>query len=129
MTIYTHDPRITTQDYWPQILRHSNDPVVRVGALLILSDGREFSGANSIDWDAGLASMEWVWKLNRDVGRGLVRHAETSAILKSIDLGVTNFLGATLIVSLSPCDNCRKLIEACGIGEVYFGEIYVPSGR
>lgn len=129
MTSYTHDPRISEADYWPQILRHSNDPLVRVGALLILLDGREFSGANSIDWDAGLASMEWVWKLNRDVGRGLVRHAENSAILKAVDLGITNFLGATLIVSLEPCQSCRNLIEACKIPEVFYGERYVSSGR
>lgn len=124
MTVYIHDPRCLESVEWSTILSRSNDPVRRVGSLLILSDGREFPGANRIEWIAGMAHTEWVWQLNRDVGRGLVRHAEVDSIFKAIDLGITNFLGATLITTLAPCVTCTKLIEACGIKECYYGEEY-----
>lgn len=124
MTTYTHDPRLLESVPWEPILARSNDPIRRVGALLILSDGREFPGTNRIEWQAGMAHMEWLWKMNRNVGRGLVRHAEVDSIFAAVDLGVTNFLGATLIVTLSPCQPCRNLIEACGIMDVFYGEEY-----
>lgn len=124
MTTYTHSPQCLDSVQWDPILATSNDPVRRVGALLILSDGREFTGANRIPWEWNLAHLDWVWKMNRDVGRGLVQHAEVVAIRAAVEQGVTNFLGATLIVTLSPCSVCRKLIDACQIGEVVYGEEY-----
>lgn len=121
MTKYTFDPRCMDSVDWSHIYRLSNDPVKKVGAVLAMGNGKEYFGANHVPWTHNLANMEWVWKLNRDVGRGLVIHAEAHAILRAIEQGETNFLGSTLIVSLEPCFRCKSLIEACGISEVYYG--------
>lgn len=124
-TVYYHSPASIESADWSWIYRTSNDPKVQVGAILHLSDHREFYGSNRIDWAPNnLVDMRHVWLENRNIARGLVTHAEISAIKLALEAGVLNFAGSTLIVTLSPCENCRRLIEAVGIPEVYYAEVY-----
>ncbi|WP_082294995.1 deoxycytidylate deaminase [Sporosarcina ureilytica] len=45
-------------------------------------------------------------------------HAETNAILATND--IDDLQGATVYVTLEPCDNCTKLLNQCGIKKVIY---------
>lgn len=50
-------------------------------------------------------------------------HAEQNCLASAARNGVSTE-GCTLIVSISPCTACAKLIIACGIKEVYYMQPY-----
>ncbi len=52
-----------------------------------------------------------------------VLHAEANAILKCAKHG-TSCEGATLYITLSPCQDCAKLIHQAGIKEVIYEDEY-----
>ena len=52
-----------------------------------------------------------------------VLHAEANAILKCAKHG-TSCEGATLYITLSPCQDCAKLIHQAGIREVIYEDEY-----
>jgi deoxycytidylate deaminase len=126
---YYYDPRLLESFDWSYVYRNCNDPVRKVGAILHLSSHEEFYGTNHILWDRKMQHDEWFWKMNRDIARSLVTHAEAHAIFQAIDAGITNFAGSVLISTLEPCVRCRELIQSVGIPDVFFGEVYEQSGR
>lgn len=52
-----------------------------------------------------------------------VLHAEANAILK-VAASTQSCKGATLYITLSPCQNCSKLIHQAGIIRVVFSKAY-----
>lgn len=50
-------------------------------------------------------------------------HAEANAIAFAARQGISTD-GAILLVGVSPCEGCARLIIAAGISEVYFREAY-----
>ena len=58
-----------------------------------------------------------------------VTHAEANALAFSARQGISTD-GATLFVTVSPCDVCARLLIAAGIREVVYDEEYRdPAGR
>ena len=55
-----------------------------------------------------------------------VLHAEANAILK-VAASTQSCKGATLYISLSPCQQCSKLIHQAGIKRVVYAEAYKDS--
>jgi dCMP deaminase len=53
-----------------------------------------------------------------------VLHAESNALLKLSRNGGVGADGATLYVTMSPCEECAKLIRQAGISRVVFREAY-----
>jgi dCMP deaminase len=53
-----------------------------------------------------------------------VLHGESNAILKLARNGSRSAEGATLYVTMSPCEDCAKLIIQAGIKRVVFRELY-----
>ena len=90
----------------------------QVGALIvknrmIISDG--FNGTPSgFDNCCEDENGETRWE---------VLHAEANAILK-VASSTQSSAGATLYITLSPCQNCSKLIHQAGIQRVVYSEQY-----
>ena len=90
----------------------------QVGALIvknrmIISDG--FNGVPSgFDNCCEDENGETRWE---------VLHAEANAILK-VASSTQSSVGATLYITLSPCQNCSKLIHQAGIQRVVYSEQY-----
>ncbi len=55
-----------------------------------------------------------------------VLHAEANAILK-VAASTQSCKGATLYITLSPCQQCSKLIHQAGIKRVVYAEAYKDS--
>jgi dCMP deaminase len=55
-----------------------------------------------------------------------VLHAEANAILK-VAASTQSCEGATLYITLSPCQNCSKLIHQAGIVRVVYSKAYKDS--
>ncbi|WBX78510.1 dCMP deaminase family protein [Tenacibaculum ovolyticum] len=55
-----------------------------------------------------------------------VLHAEANAILK-VAASTQSCKGATLYISLSPCQQCSKLIHQAGIKRIVYAEAYKDS--
>lgn len=55
-----------------------------------------------------------------------VLHAEANAILK-VAASTQSCTGATLYITLSPCQQCSKLIHQAGIKRVVYAEAYKDS--
>jgi len=60
--------------------------------------------------------------------RWIVLHAESNAIVK-VAKSTSSSDGATMYTTLSPCDECSKLIVQAGIKRVVFDEIYEGSTK
>jgi dCMP deaminase len=55
-----------------------------------------------------------------------VLHAESNAIVK-VAKSTSSSDGATMYTTLSPCDECSKLIVQAGIKRIVFDEVYEGS--
>lgn len=103
-------------------LKKSNDPIRQVDAFLVVGE-TIYVGVNEIP---EIAINNSIWG-NREAVRILATHAEVNAVRAALADGVTDFSQATLYVSLQPCDQCMRMIQAIGIGQVYYNEDYIPS--
>ena len=57
----------------------------------------------------------------------LVMHAELNALMK-LCRSTQSSAGATMYITLSPCEHCAKLIIQAGIKRVVYGEQYRDTG-
>jgi dCMP deaminase len=89
----------------------------KVGAVLV-KDGNVIS----FGYNGTPAGMDNTCEEN-DVTKDEVIHAEMNAILKAAKSG-NAVDGSTLYLSLSPCQNCCKLIIQSGISRVVYLEGY-----
>lgn len=96
----------------------SKDPGTQVGACLVNPDKRIVGiGYNGLP--SGLVDDDFSWAREGeylDTKYPYVVHAEANAILNA----TTNLKGATLYVTLFPCNECMKLIIQSGIKEIVY---------
>lgn len=97
----------------------SKDPKMQVGAVLVsVKDNRIIStGYNSVK--AGVNDLEIDWA-NRDRIKDIVVHAETNAILYA----QSKFEDSILYTTLSPCNDCLKLLSATKIKKIIYDNEY-----
>ena len=96
----------------------SKDPHTQVGACIVGSDHKILSiGYNG--FPRGCSDDEFPWDREGEEGEtkySYVTHGELNAILNYQG----SLEGATLYVSLFPCNECAKAIIQCGICEVVY---------
>lgn len=98
----------------------SKDPNTQVGACIVNNDKRIVGiGYNGLP--SGLSDDQFPWDNNDqndilNAKYAYVVHAEANAILNA----TTNLKGATLYVTLFPCNECSKLIVQSGITELVY---------
>ena len=101
----------------------SKDPSTKVGACIV-NEQKRIIGIGYNGFPYGCNDDEFPWEREGDYldcKYPYVVHAEPNAILNS----TTSLQGATLYVTLFPCNECAKLIIQSGIKEiVYMGDKY-----
>ena len=101
----------------------------KTGAVIVLDnqtlDNQTISdGYNGMPAGASDDCCEYTNGLGELVTKPEVLHAEANAILKLAAAGGRGTAGATLYCTLSPCQECAKLILQAKIKEVYYHEDY-----
>jgi dCMP deaminase len=106
--------------------KRSKDPTTKVGACIVNTKKR-IVGIGYNGFPCGCDDDTFPWGREGtflDTKYAYVVHAEPNAILNSTE----NLSGATLFVTLFPCNECAKLIIQSGIKEiVYLSDKYVGS--
>ena len=108
----------------------------KTGAIIvkdrqIISDGYNGMPAGTKDDCCELKNSngEFVKADGELITNPLVLHAESNALMKLVANGGTGSAGATLYCTLSPCQDCVKLILQAKIARVVYREIYrIPTG-
>ena len=98
--------------------KRSKDPNTKVGACLVNEDKR-IIGIGYNGFPRGCQDDEFPWGRDGnalDTKYPYVVHAEANAILNSNQ----NLKGATLYVSLFPCNECAKLVIQTGIKHIIY---------
>jgi len=98
----------------------------QVGALIVKGDQIISDGYNGMPPDTA-PEDEVCEMLNSDgtlSTKPEVIHAEANAILKIAANGGQSCEGATLYVTMSPCENCVSLIRRAKIKNVFYREQY-----
>ncbi len=99
----------------------SKDPNTQVGACIAGTDNRILSvGYNGTP--RGLADDEFPWGSSDDPlsdKHSYVIHAEANAVLNYRG-SLRDMDGATVYVTLFPCNECAKFLVQVGIGEVVY---------
>lgn len=103
-------------------LMKSNDPVRQVDAFLVAGE-TIYVGVNEIP---KITMDNPIWG-NREAVRILATHAEVNAVRAALAGGVKDFSQTVLYVTLHPCEQCMRMIQAIGISHVYYNEDYIPS--
>ena len=98
--------------------KRSKDPNTQVGCCLVSSDKKIIGiGYNGFPRSISDDTLPWervgAWL---DTKYPYVVHAEANAILNS----TRDLKGATLYVSLFPCNECAKLLIQSGVSEVVY---------
>ena len=103
--------------------KRSKDPSTKVGACIVNED-KKIVGIGYNGFPAGCSDDVFPWDREGDYLEckyPYVVHAEPNAILNS----TVPLKGATIYVTLFPCNECAKLIIQSGIKEiVYMGDKY-----
>lgn len=93
----------------------------KVGALLISPDGENII---SYGYNGTIKGFDNVCELeDGTTNNEIVLHAEANAIMKACRDGRSTE-GCSLIITLSPCVSCAKLILQSGITSIYYLEEY-----
>ncbi len=116
---------ISWDDFFMQVAlsasMRSKDPNTQVGACIAGLDHRILSvGYNGTP--RGLNDDEFPWDSSNDPlldKHSYVIHAEVNAILNYRG-SLQDMQGATVYVTLFPCNECAKLLVQSGIGEVVY---------
>ena len=99
----------------------SKDPSTKVGACIV-NDDKKIIGIGYNGFPFGCSDETFPWKKNNDDylenKYPYVVHAEPNAILNS----TTTLKGATMYVTLFPCNECAKLIIQSGIKHIVYLE-------
>ena len=104
--------------------QRSKDPNKQVGACIVSPD-RIILGIGYNGFPRGCADSKLPWAKKATSGGALatkypyVCHAEMNAVLNK---NAASVAGATLFVTMFPCNECSKLLIQAGIGEVVFYE-------
>ncbi|MCA9478091.1 MAG: AAA family ATPase [Nanoarchaeota archaeon] len=98
--------------------QRSKDPNTQVGACIVNSEKR-IVGIGYNGWPTGIKEDDLPWSREGsylETKYPYVVHAEKNAIANA----TTDLKGATIYVSLSPCNSCAQLIIQKGIKEVVY---------
>ncbi len=109
------------------VSQRSKDPSTQVGACIVSSDREILSvGYNRFPKSCGNGGLPWKRKGDfLDVKYTYIIHAEMCAI---IDSNKDKLDGATIYVTLAPCNECAKAIIQSGIKQVFFlGDKYTDT--
>ena len=111
------------------IARRSKDPNSQVGAVIVSNDDRILSiGYNG--FPNGVSDNEFPWERTaeheEDTKYMYVCHAELNAIL-NFRGDIKALTGATLYVTMFPCNECMKAIIQTGITKVIYLEDKYPT--
>lgn len=104
--------------------QRSKDPNKQVGACIVSPD-RIILGIGYNGFPRGCADSTLPWAKRSTSGGALatkypyVCHAEMNAVLNK---NAASVAGATMYVTMFPCNECSKLLIQAGIGEVVFYE-------
>jgi len=96
----------------------SKDPATQVGACIV-NDDKRIIGIGYNGFPRGISDDNFPWGKNGeflDTKYPYVVHAEPNAILNSTQ----SLMGATLYVTLFPCNECAKLVIQSGIKEIVY---------
>ena len=96
----------------------SKDPSTKVGACIVNAD-KKIVGIGYNGFPMGCSDDEFPWEREGeflDCKYPYVVHAEPNAILNS----TVSLKGATIYVTLFPCNECAKLIIQSGIKEIVY---------
>ncbi len=96
----------------------SKDPDTQVGACIV-NDDKRIIGIGYNGFPQGISDEKFPWQRTGnflDTKYPYVVHAEANAILNA----TTSIKGATLYVTLFPCNECAKLIIQSGIKKIIF---------
>lgn len=110
--------------------QRSKDPSKQVGACIV-SPARIILGIGYNGFPRGCADSRLPWAKRAAGGGALatkypyVCHAEMNAVLNK---NAANVAGATLYVTMFPCNECSKLLIQAGIREVVFYEDKAAAG-
>jgi len=128
MTNFHYNPDIVlpilTSDTWLERAL-TQDPARSVVAVILLNgvDVSYYIGINYLP--EGVLTRDGV---PRELVRVMAVHAEKDAIIQALKYHhYTELEGATMYVSLAPCDDCRNLMKLFKISDCYFAEHYIPS--
>ncbi len=91
----------------------------QVGAVLSTKDGRILSTG----YNGTISGQENVCEDEEGNTKDLVLHAEQNVITHCAKNGIPT-KDTTMYVTLSPCQNCAKLIAQSGITKVIYGILY-----
>jgi dCMP deaminase len=116
-------PHISWDQYFMGVAllsaKRSKDPSTQVGACIVNED-KKIIGIGYNGFPIGLSDDEFPWgKHDSDPLNNkypYVVHAEPNAILNS----TSSLKGATLYVTLFPCNECTKLIIQSGIRHIIY---------
>ena len=99
--------------------KRSKDPATQVGACIVNED-KKIIGIGYNGFPNGISDDDFPWGKNDPNPLNnkypYVVHAEPNAILNS----TSNLKGATLYVTLFPCNDCTKLIIQSGIKHIVY---------
>jgi len=104
-----------------EVKKRSKDPITKVGAVIVNENNELVStGYNGFPRDMKEDELDWtsVYK------HMYVVHAEANAILYA----KRDLKGCKIYTTLSPCNNCAKLIAASGIRKVYYNTLKFDDG-
>ena len=114
---------ISWDEYFMGVARlsalRSKDPSTKVGACIV-NENKRIVGIGYNGFPYGCSDDEFPWERTGeflDTKYPYVVHAEPNAILNS----TTPLHGATIYVTLFPCNECAKLIIQSGIKHVVYG--------
>ena len=96
----------------------SKDPSTKVGACIV-NKNKRIVGIGYNGFPCGCSDDEFPWERSGDfldTKYPYVVHAEPNAILNA----TSDLTGATLYVTLFPCNECAKLIIQSGIREIVY---------
>ena len=98
--------------------KRSKDPRTQVGACLV-SEEKKIIGIGYNGFPRGISDDEYSWESSQDYLNSkypYVVHAEVNSIMNA----TTSLKGATLYVTLFPCNECAKLLIQAGIKEIVY---------
>lgn len=95
---------------------------LQVGAIIVTKSGAMFPGFNgTLSGFPNTCEKEVNGEIVTD--ESITVHAEQNALYKMLREGVSA-KGSVLYVTHSPCQQCLKMMIACGVEEIYFHEEY-----
>ena len=121
----TNEKAISWDEFFMEVAnsaaKRSKDPNTKVGACIVETKNKHIIGTGYNGMPNGFDDDEAPWGREGDFENSkyaFVVHAELNAILNS----TKELDGATIYVSLFPCNECSKAIVQSGIKEIVYAD-------